>query len=202
MAYKHRSKHLNPPTPVSTPVFTEPTTERKPLVTYLNKEILSSIADALSDPMNLDSDEELASRHNITVTALRKLKSDPEFMEPVVSIFNSRIHLIKPELFKAVVRRSMGKDPHATKLLFQSLGMLGPNGININIGGKGDTSDYIGTLSDTELDSEISRLLMVITPPDLQISGSSIQPNQDYVPSPQSIEEASYVEVVTEEVPQ
>lgn len=141
---------------------------------------LGGLREALSNPMDLRTPDELCQDYGIELKEFRKLQADPRFMGPVTGMFTRALGGAHLFILKKVFRQVEDGNVAAAKLALQSLsGDFGGVKLNVfNIGGNGqqDPNDAISKMSDVELDAEIHRLMVDIVPPDMEfdVNGNPI----------------------------
>ena len=143
---------------------------------------------ALSNPLDLRTDYEIALEEKIEFTALKEMKSNPVFMSKVNQRFRQLMGNVQVDLIKSLIRDALSGNRSAVasaKLLLQSMGLVTEGNTIVNFNGSTTTSsnsaDYAAKLSDLEVDAEISRLSLEITPEDLMYQdGKFIEVNPTY----------------------
>jgi hypothetical protein len=144
----------------------------------LNEEKVNKLAMCLSNPREVRSDQELAIDLDIQLKDIRKLKADPQFIEPVNQAFRRHLQSIGPEIIRRVFRQAMEGSSPSQKLLLEASGWIsGPGGKTVvNVGGVSVQKDDISNMSDVDLDREIHRLMMETYPEDCILSEGKVVP--------------------------
>lgn len=158
--------------------------EEKALVS--REKSLAFLADALSNPLDLRTPEELSEDPKIALSSseISLLQLDSTFMEPIKMKFDRSISSVRIPVFKRLLRMFENGNMQAGKLTLQSLGLITTPGSQTNVflppGGSSGSSpssvmDHISSFSDEELDRDIVRGLMDTSPADVMYLNGEVQ---------------------------
>lgn len=137
-----------------------------------------ALAEALANPMDLRTPEELSEDYGVGLPELRSLQADPRWMAPVTAKFQRALGGVQVLILKKILRQVDDGNMSAARLALQALsGDLG-NGVKVNVLNVGATriDDALGKMGDEELDREIRRLLKQVDPDDLVMKGEEVFP--------------------------
>jgi hypothetical protein len=153
----------------------------KPVALDLSREErYRQLAEALSNPMDLRSPEELTQDYGVSMAEYRALQNDPNFIEPITSKFYRSLSGAQVFVLRKLLRQVEEGNVAAARLTLQAFtGELG-DGVKVNVlnvGGSVGGDEVISKLSDEELDREIHRLLMDTTPDELSCQGGRLVPS-------------------------
>lgn len=142
-----------------------------PAKELIPEETRAILQQALSNPLDLRTDEELSVELDLTPQQIRQLKSNPAFMDTVNKTFMASLPHVQVDLLKGLIRDATSGSKTSlvsSKVILEALGLVGTknNTLILNNNGGGQKS-HAAKLSDLELDAEIHRLLMETTPEDI-----------------------------------
>lgn len=133
-----------------------------------------------SDATDTRTDEEVSQELGVDPSQLLRWRDDPEFAaEADFRFAQSLARGGKIMIFKKLVQQSKGGSTASTRILLESLGQLKQKGdVTINVGGGASHpyADVVESLSDSELDSEIGRLLELTSPGDVMLRSKRVMP--------------------------
>lgn len=128
------------------------------------------LREAFANPSDLRTDVELAREIGLSQDQIRRLKSNPDFYNPIAEEFKKKLPSTVIDTIKGVMRQVERGSVPASKLMLQAVGVVGNDGINLNVNvspGLSSVGAYASQLTPMELDQEINRLLTEVYPSDI-----------------------------------
>jgi hypothetical protein len=134
--------------------------------------------DILTDPMDVSTDEEISENLGVTVSQIRKWRTDPSFIQVAnvrfrENLASNTILVFKNLSHSAIVRNSIS----AARILLEIGGILkGTGGTTVQITGASPQGEATVDLSDEDLEAEIARLIADTEPVDVSFQQGKVTP--------------------------
>lgn len=141
--------------------------------------VVASLRDAIADPLDTRSPEEIGSSLGLTLKQVRAIVQGKKFSQDTLQAFKENLPASAPMIFKSLMKQAQSGSTSASKIYLEAVGFLkGDGGNHLHLHNHSSTSsgfDY-SSLTDEELDKDIARLLSEISPGDLKVTGGQVLP--------------------------
>jgi len=135
-----------------------------------------------SDPQDLRDEQDIAAALGVLPSQLAAWRNQPSFYEPGSQAFDRAFRGCFVTLKKTLLRQALDHSSQAaiTRLL-EMFGVLESKGtkIGVFVGGQQAKNDFLGKLTDAELDDEIALRLSSTTQADVVFSGGRVVPTSE-----------------------
>jgi hypothetical protein len=158
-----------------------------PAVIEPSQEVRVGLLQALADPLDTRSDDEISADTGISLDEIVVLRSDYVFREEVLSHFRKNLDLMEPQVFRYMMRATKRGNVAAARLILESTGKVPGKGIHVHLPAGASSSEDLSGYTSEDLDKEIHQLMMETNPPDIIFSST---PKKTY-----SVEDADFIEV-------
>lgn len=156
--------------------------EQESLVPYEDR--VKLLQEALVSPTDYRTELELSKEIGLSIQQIRRLKSNPDFYNPLADEFKRKLPSTLIDTVKAMMREVDKGSVSAAKVMLQLQGLIGGDGVTVNITnnqGGPSVATLAAQLTPVELDQEITRLLTEVYPADLSFDaeGFAIEDAED-----------------------